>query len=72
MGVGLANALVIESKRGFGAEPPALGYFWDLLNNPIFGTFQLKFYLKSSETCLLLYVSSLPKCNILAIILFKY
>jgi len=34
--------------------------------------FQLKFCLKSFETCLLFYVSSVRECRILAIILFKH
>jgi len=34
--------------------------------------FQLKFCLKTFEIYLLLYVSSVLKCNILAIVLFNY
>jgi len=46
-----------------------LGIYYQ--NNPFLGKFQLKFCLKTFETCSLLYVSVL-KCSILAIILFKY
>jgi len=40
-------------------------------NNPFLGLFQLKFFPKNFKTCSLLYVSVI-KCNILAIIYFKY
>jgi len=46
-----------------------LGIYYE--NNPFLGMFQLKFSLKSFETCSLLYISVL-KCSILAIILFEY
>jgi len=41
-------------------------------NNPFLGMFQLKFCLKTFETYILLYVSSVFQCSILATILFKY
>jgi len=52
-----------------GQSPQRLVIFWGIYykNNPFLGMFQLKFCLKTFETCSLLYVSVL-KCSILAII----
>jgi len=58
---------------GLGGGAPGVRRFWGInyQNNPFLGMFQLKFCLKTFETCSLLCVSVL-KCRILAIILFKY
>jgi len=59
------QSLFIESSLGAIPQRLAtLGIHYQ--NNPFLGTFQLKFCLKTFETCRLL------KCNILAIILFEY
>jgi len=62
----------LNLNGGLGASSQrfaTLGIYYQ--NNPFLGIFQLKFCLKTFETCSLLYISVL-KCSILAIILFEY
>jgi len=51
-------------NAGLRADPPVLGGFGIYYqSNTFLGMFQLKFHLKTFETCSLLYVSEL-KCSI--------
>jgi len=62
-----AHSVVIESKRVSGGGAPSLavlGFYYK--NNLFLGMFQLKFCLKTFETCSLLYIFLL-KFNILEI-----
>jgi len=71
MSMGVWSLHIIYSLNligGLGA--PTLGIYYQ--NNPFFSMFQLKFCLKTFETCCSLLYISVLKCSILAIILFEY